>query len=37
MKKAEGKAAIDYGFHMIITELDRPGASSRWTRWSARA
>src|SRR5689334_9018517 len=21
MKKAEGKAAIDYGFHMIITEL----------------
>jgi dihydropyrimidinase len=22
MKKAEGKAAIDYGFHMIITELD---------------
>src|SRR5829696_6945187 len=22
MKKAEGKAAIDYGFHMIITELN---------------
>jgi dihydropyrimidinase len=22
MKKAEGKAAIDYGFHMIVTELD---------------
>ncbi|MCA1584210.1 MAG: dihydropyrimidinase [Acidobacteria bacterium] len=22
MKKAEGKAAIDYGFHMIITDLD---------------
>src|SRR5689334_19227723 len=22
MKKAEGKAAIDYGFHMIMTELD---------------
>ena len=21
MKKAEGKAAIDYGFHMIVTEL----------------
>src|SRR5205807_1449124 len=21
MKKAEGKAAIDYGFHLIITEL----------------
>ncbi len=24
MKKAEGKAAIDYGFHMIITELSDP-------------
>ena len=23
MGKAEGKAAIDYGFHMIVTELDR--------------
>ena len=22
MKKAEGRAAIDYGFHMIVTELD---------------
>ena len=22
MKKADGKAAIDYGFHMIVTELD---------------
>src|SRR5687768_4471644 len=22
MKKAEGKAAIDYGFHMIVTELN---------------
>ena len=22
MKKAEGKAAIDYGFHMIMTELN---------------
>src|SRR5215211_6922229 len=22
MKKAEGKAAIDYGFHMIITDLN---------------
>ena len=22
MQKAEGKAAIDYGFHMIITELN---------------
>ncbi|MEO8431867.1 MAG: dihydropyrimidinase [Acidobacteriota bacterium] len=22
MKKAEGKAVIDYGFHMIVTELD---------------
>ncbi len=22
MKKADGKAAIDYGFHMIITELN---------------
>ena len=22
MKKAEGRAAIDYGFHMILTELD---------------
>ena len=21
MKKAEGKAAIDYGFHMIVTDL----------------
>jgi dihydropyrimidinase len=25
MKKAEGKAAIDYGFHMIITGALRPG------------
>ena len=34
-KKAEGKAAIDYGFHMIITDLsDR--SKTRWTRWSAR-
>jgi hypothetical protein len=32
MKKAEGKAAIDYGFHMIITELTDQ-ARSRWTRW----
>ncbi|MBI4475980.1 MAG: dihydropyrimidinase [Acidobacteria bacterium] len=23
MKKAEGKAAIDYGFHMIVTDLDQ--------------
>ena len=37
MKKAEGKAAIDYGFHMIVTELDRPGRAARWTRSSARA
>ena len=27
MRKAEGKAAIDYGFHMIITELDRSGGA----------
>ena len=37
MKKAEGNAAIDYGFHMIITELIRSGGSRRWTRSSARA
>src|SRR5688500_19690695 len=27
MRKAEGKAAIDYGFHMIITELSEQGES----------
>ena len=36
MKKAEGKAAIDYGFHMIMTELHRCRSSARWTRWSAQ-
>ena len=30
MKKAEGKAAIDYGFHMIITEL-----TDRWSEMDA--
>src|SRR5919107_981580 len=25
MKRADGKAAIDYGFHMIITELEDAG------------
>jgi dihydropyrimidinase len=27
MKRAEGKAVIDYGFHMIITELEDAGLS----------
>ena len=36
MKKAEGNAAIDYGFHMIITDLTDQ-VERRWTRSSARA
>ncbi len=37
MKKAEGKAVIDYGFHMIMTDLNDQVEAARWTRWSARA
>ena len=33
MKKAEGKAAIDYGFHMIVTDLNDQ-VEPRWTRSS---
>ena len=31
--KAEGKAAIDYGFHMIMTEREPRRARRRWTSW----
>jgi dihydropyrimidinase len=31
-KKAEGKACIDYGLHMIVTDLGKP-ASKTWTTW----
>jgi dihydropyrimidinase len=34
--KAEGKAAIDYGFHMIMTEANAETLEG-WRRWSARA
>ena len=34
--KAAGKASIDYGFHMIVSDVN-PGRSRRWTSWSARA
>ena len=37
MKKAEGKAAIDYGFHMIITDLPDAGREGDGRRSSARA
>ena len=36
MKKAEGKAAIDYGFHMI-SRICRTRSNRRWTRSSGRA
>ena len=42
MKKAEGKAVIDYAFHMIVRELTRPGLGRhgphrRGTRASRRS
>ena len=33
MKKAEGKAAIDYGFHMIITDLSDQVETEMDARW----
>jgi hypothetical protein len=35
-KKAEGKACIDYGLHMIVTDLGTR-AWKTWTTWCARA
>ena len=34
-KKADGKAVIDYGFHMIMREFN-PSSARRWGRWSRR-
>ena len=36
-KKAEGKACIDYGLHMIVTRSWRRGPRGQWTIWSAKA
>ena len=36
-KKAEGKACIDYGLHMIVTDLAATRAWKTWTTWCARA
>ena len=33
-RKAEGKAAIDYGFHMIMTDVNA-GRSTEMERWSS--
>ena len=34
--KAEGKAVVDYGFHMIMSDVTTP-RWPRWTSWSTRA
>ena len=36
MGKAEGKATIDYGFHMIMTRAHRRRSSARWARMVER-
>jgi dihydropyrimidinase len=35
-KKAEARASVDYGLHMIVTDLGEAG-SKTWTAWCAKA
>ncbi len=36
MKRAEGKAVIDYAFHMIVRELERSGVGRHGSHGAAR-